>query len=219
MPKGFDWWQRRWTNIPIFTNQHTFVQLVMHDVELQFCFGLNLPNSFQCNWIHQEIIVRAFVHPLIYCLLIYWLIDWCFITNLVNGCLYWSLEFNATLTARVISWQSVTHVFPGLLTPVLTQLFFPKLPTTFLVYFFRGERWKYAGKKVRLNRGSNPQSPGHESNTLTTEPPGRGQFSNNKTLAHMFTYVRCFTSTRLELWYILPKDTPTKKKTSLERGI
>ena len=43
------------------------------------------------------------------------------------------LGFNATLTAKVISWWSVTHyVFPGFLTPVLTQLFFPKLPTTFL---------------------------------------------------------------------------------------
>ena len=32
------------------------------------------------------------------------------------------LGFNTTLTAKVISWQSVTHnyVFPGFLTPVLT---------------------------------------------------------------------------------------------------
>ena len=41
------------------------------------------------------------------------------------------LGFNTTLTAEVISWQLVTHVFPGFLTPVLTQLFFPKPPTTF----------------------------------------------------------------------------------------
>ena len=36
------------------------------------------------------------------------------------------LRFNATLTAKVISWRSVTHiiVFPGFLTPVLTQLSF-----------------------------------------------------------------------------------------------
>ena len=66
------------------------------------------------------------------------------------------------------------HVFPGFLTPVLTQPFFPKPPTTFLTCFCRGERQKYAGKKVRLNRGSNSQPPGHESDTLTTEPPGRG---------------------------------------------
>ena len=39
---------------------------------------------------------------------------------------------NATLTAKVISWQSVTHMcFPGFFTPVLTQIFFPKPPTTF----------------------------------------------------------------------------------------
>ena len=66
------------------------------------------------------------------------------------------------------------HVFPGFLTPVLTQLFFPKPPTTFLTCFCRGERRKYAGKKSRLNRGSNSLPPGHESDTLTTEPPGRG---------------------------------------------
>ena len=45
------------------------------------------------------------------------------------------------------------YVFPGFLIPVLTQ-------------FFR--------KKSHLNRGSNSQPPGHESNTLTNEPPGRG---------------------------------------------
>ena len=66
------------------------------------------------------------------------------------------------------------YVFSGFLTPVLTQLFFPKPPTTFLTYFCRGERRKYAGKKSYFNRGSNSQPPGHESNTLTTEPPGRG---------------------------------------------
>ena len=68
------------------------------------------------------------------------------------------------------------HVFPGFLTPGLTQLFFPKPPTTFLTCFCRGERRKYAGKKVRLNRGSNSQPPGHESDTLTTEPPERALF-------------------------------------------
>ena len=59
------------------------------------------------------------------------------------------------------------------LTPVLTLLLFPKPPTTFLTCFCRGERRKYDGKKSRLNRGSNSQPPGHESDTLTTEPPGR----------------------------------------------
>ena len=66
------------------------------------------------------------------------------------------------------------YVFPGFLTPVLTQLFFPKPPTTFLTCFCKGERRKYAGKKSRLNRGFNSQPPGHESDTVTTEPPWRG---------------------------------------------
>ena len=65
-------------------------------------------------------------------------------------------------------------VFPGFLTPVLTQLFFPKPPTTFLICFCRSERRKYAGKKSLLNRGSNSQPQGHESDTLSTEPPERG---------------------------------------------
>ena len=67
-----------------------------------------------------------------------------------------------------------TYVLPGFLTPVLRQLFFPKPLTTFLTCFCRGERRKYAEKKSRLKRGSNSQPPGHESDTLTTEPPGRG---------------------------------------------
>ena len=83
------------------------------------------------------------------------------------------LGFNATLTAKVISWRSVTHyVFPCFLTPVLTQLFFPKPPTTFLTCFCRGERQKYAGKKSRLNWGSNSQPPAHESDTSPLSHPG-----------------------------------------------
>ena len=84
------------------------------------------------------------------------------------------LRFNATLTAKVISWRLVTHVFLGFLTPVLTQLFFPKPTTTFLTCFCRDERRKYARKKSRFNGGLNSQPPGHESDTLTTEPPGWG---------------------------------------------
>ena len=69
------------------------------------------------------------------------------------------------------------RVFPGFLTLVLIQFFFPKPPTTFLTRFCRGERRKYAGKKVRLNQVSNSQPPGHDSDTLTTEPPGWAEFS------------------------------------------
>ena len=65
------------------------------------------------------------------------------------------------------------HVFPGSLTPVLTQLFFPKPPTTFLPCFCRDQRRKYTGKKIRFNQGLNSQPLGHESNMLTIAPPGR----------------------------------------------
>ena len=80
------------------------------------------------------------------------------------------------------------HVFPGFLTPLLTQLFFPKTPTTFLTCFCRGERRKYAGKKRSLNRGSNSQPLGHEFDTLTTESPERGskvkKLGNDKLVGH-----------------------------------
>ena len=69
------------------------------------------------------------------------------------------------------------YVFPGILTQVLTQHFYPKPSTTFLTYFCRSERQKYAVKKSRLNLGSSSQPPGQESNVLTTEPPGRGYLS------------------------------------------
>ena len=66
------------------------------------------------------------------------------------------------------------YMFPGFLTPKLAQLFFPKPLTTFLTCFCRGEGRKYTGKKSHLNRGSNSQPPGHESDTLTTEPSRQG---------------------------------------------
>ena len=78
------------------------------------------------------------------------------------------------------------HVLPGFLTPVLTQLFFPKPPTTFLACFCRGERQKYAGKKILLNWGSNSQPPGHESDMLATEPPRLGLNKKN----YSFTLIK-----------------------------
>ena len=89
--------------------------------------------------------------------------------------LYVVLGFNTTFNSYGHIMAVVyTFVFPGFLKPVLTQLFFPKPPTTFLTCFCRGERQKYAREKNCLNQGSNSQPPGHESDTLTTEPPGRG---------------------------------------------
>ena len=65
------------------------------------------------------------------------------------------------------------HVFPGFLTPVNNTTFFPTPQTTFLTCF-RDERRKYAGKKLCFNQVSNSLPPGHESDTPTTEPLGRG---------------------------------------------
>ena len=50
-------------------------------------------------------------------------------------------SYNGGQCRTCVSWLSHTST---------NQLFFPKPPTTFLTCFCRGERRKYAGKKVRL---------------------------------------------------------------------
>ena len=64
------------------------------------------------------------------------------------------------------------QVFSGFLTPVLTVLSFQSYLLLFSHAFSRGERQKYAGKKVGFNRVSNSEPSGHESDMLTTELPG-----------------------------------------------
>ena len=88
------------------------------------------------------------------------------------------LGFKATLTAKVISWLVDAYVFPGFLTSVLTQLFFPKPPTTFLTCFCRGER----RKKSRLNRERihNPEVMSPTRSPLSH--PGGAPFISNITI-------------------------------------
>ena len=82
------------------------------------------------------------------------------ISNCLKFWLFLILLFNATLTAKIISW-SVMHV--SWLSNISTNTtFFPKPPTIFLTCF-RGERPNYARAKVCLNPVSNSQPPGHES--------------------------------------------------------
>ena len=47
-------------------------------------------------------------------------------------------------------------------------------------------------EKSRLNQGLNSQPPGHESDTLTTEPPGRGESRMYKTT--MCIHNKCMSS-------------------------
>ena len=85
------------------------------------------------------------------------------------------------------------HVFPGLKSHTSTNTnFFPKPPTTFLTCFSRGKRRKHAGKKFRLNRVSNSQPSGHESDMHATEPPGPvATLSKSKALANeKFTFIK-----------------------------
>ena len=72
------------------------------------------------------------------------------------------------------------HVFPGFFKPVLTLLSFQSHRLLFSHAFSRGERQKYLEKKVRLNRISNSQPPGHESDTLTTELPERVELKESR---------------------------------------
>ena len=64
-----------------------------------------------------------------------------------------------------VSWVSHTST---------NTTFFRKPPITFLTWFSRGKTQKYTRKKVRLNQVSESKPLGHESDMLTTEPPGRG---------------------------------------------
>ena len=72
------------------------------------------------------------------------------------------------------------HVFPGFLTPVLTQLSFQSHRLLFSrASEVTGENMPE--RKFCFDRLSNSQPPGHESDTLTTEPPGPAHFKSNTT--------------------------------------
>ena len=68
------------------------------------------------------------------------------------------------------------YVFLGFLTPVLTQIYFQSHGRLFTHASAEVRGEKNPGKKFRLNQVSNSQPPSHESDTLTTELPGRGIF-------------------------------------------
>ena len=59
-------------------------------------------------------------------------------------------------------------MYPDFHTPVLTQLFLPKLLITFLTYI-RGEERKIAGKNVCCDPVSNLQPPGHHLEKLNID--------------------------------------------------
>ena len=72
----------------------------------------------------------------------------------VGGCIWGLIPLGQSMAV------GDPHVFPGFLTSPNTT-FFTKPPTTstFLTYFSRGERQKYTGKTVWLNRVLNSQPP------------------------------------------------------------
>ena len=96
-------------------------------------------------------------------------------------CFVGCIEFNTTFTDKVISWRSVTHmiVFPVSLTPVLTHISFQSHRLLF----------SHASAEVRGENTPERNFPStgsqthilqcHESDTPTTEPPGRGKLANN----------------------------------------
>ena len=98
------------------------------------------------------------------------------------GCCRVVLGFNATLTAKVISWRSVTHMC----FLAFSHQYYWNFSFQSHRLLFSHASAKYAGKKSRLNRGSNSQPPGHESDTLTTEPSGRGTLKSDKSIILLF---------------------------------
>ena len=69
------------------------------------------------------------------------------------------------------------HVFLGFLTPVLTQLFFPKPPTTFLTCFCRGERRRGENTPERKVASTGDRTHNHQVMSPTSSPlshPGGG---------------------------------------------
>ena len=103
------------------------------------------------------------------------------------------------------------HVFPGFLTPVLTQLSFQshRLLFSHASAEVRGE--KYAEKKVCLNRVWNSQPPGRESDTLTTEPPGRDCFKYTTPVVYGIYFLRHYTTLHLSSDNILDIYAPASK--------
>ena len=86
-----------------------------------------------------------------------------------------------TTLLSVVSWLSHTGT---------NTTFLSKATDYFFHMLFRGERQNYAGKKSRLNRATNSQPPGHQSDTLTTEPSGRDLIQRT---GYMIEMVTCYT--------------------------
>ena len=70
------------------------------------------------------------------------------------------------------------RVFPGFLTPVLSQLTFQshRLLFSHASAEVRGENTQ---ERKFVSTGYRTQPPGHESDTFTTGPPGRGSCSDS----------------------------------------
>ena len=65
------------------------------------------------------------------------------------------------------------HVFPGFLTPVLTQLFFQSHQLLFS-HASAEVRGENTLERKLASTGDRTQPPGHESDNFPTEPPWRG---------------------------------------------
>ena len=81
------------------------------------------------------------------------------------------------------------HVFPGFLTPVLTQISFQSHGLLFSPE--ADVRRKYTSKKkIHINWVSNSQPPGHESDMLTTKPPRSLLATGSIPLLHKYPFKR-----------------------------
>ena len=104
------------------------------------------------------------------------LVDSMLFNSLPNNHDLYQLKQNRLLKTLWEKEQMLVSAFSPFPTMFSTL---PKANSSFWVafylssaYFWRRDR-QYAGKKLCLNQGSNSQPPGHESDTVTTEPPAQ----------------------------------------------
>ena len=109
--------------------------------------------------------------------------------------------FGKGLTAKVIPSRSVTHMcLLPFLTPVLTQLFFTKPPTTFLTCFCRGERQNMLERKSASTRS---QTHNHQAMSPTRSPLSH-PYRANLLFGKYISFTKGKTKTRKKkLMYVL----------------
>ena len=102
--------------------------------------------------------------------------SWCKIENVLkNDCCCCSIEVKRHFNSKGhIMAVGDAHVLPGFLTPVLTHISFQSQRLLFSHASAEVKGEKSPERNLASTGSRNHKPPGHESDTLTTVPPGRG---------------------------------------------